>query len=136
MLVVDASAIIGWALREPAVAERMEAVVARVLRDGATAPAVWPFEVANTLVMAVRRQRLTQDEARAALAQAATLAVALDATSLTLAWERAAPLAFRHALTAYDATYLELALRHHAVLASLDAKLVAAARAEGLDCLD
>jgi hypothetical protein len=38
----------------------------------------------------------------------------------------------RHRLTVYDAVYLELALRHGATLASLDAALLAAAKAEAV----
>ena len=41
-------------------------------------------------------------------------------------------LARRHRLTVYDAFYLELALRHGASLASLDAALLGAAKAEGV----
>ena len=41
-------------------------------------------------------------------------------------------LARKHRLTAYDAAYLELALREGIALATLDAELERAARAEGV----
>jgi predicted nucleic acid-binding protein len=41
-------------------------------------------------------------------------------------------LARAHRLTAHDALYLELALRRSAALATLDARLREAARAEGV----
>lgn len=41
-------------------------------------------------------------------------------------------IAAEHGLTAYDTAYLELALRRHARLATLDDKLLAAARAAGV----
>jgi predicted nucleic acid-binding protein len=44
-------------------------------------------------------------------------------------------LARRHGLTAYDASYLELARRDALPLATLDADLTRAARAEGLSLL-
>jgi predicted nucleic acid-binding protein len=44
-------------------------------------------------------------------------------------------LARRHKLTAYDAAYLELALREGLALATLDAALIQAAKAEGVELI-
>jgi predicted nucleic acid-binding protein len=41
-------------------------------------------------------------------------------------------LSVNHALTMYDASYLELAIRRGCALATLDAALIRAARAEGV----
>jgi predicted nucleic acid-binding protein len=49
---------------------------------------------------------------------------------------RALELAERHRLTVYDAMYLHLALDVEAPLATLDRKLAAAARAEGVEVID
>lgn len=48
----------------------------------------------------------------------------------------AVDLAAKHGLTVYDALYLQLALDVEAPLATLDRKLAAAARAEGVDVID
>ena len=45
-------------------------------------------------------------------------------------------LARRHRLTAYDAAYLELATREGIALATLDAELERAARAEGVALIE
>jgi predicted nucleic acid-binding protein len=47
--------------------------------------------------------------------------------------DRAIALAEAHRLSCYDALYLELAARCDATLASLDARLNAAAEAEGIE---
>jgi predicted nucleic acid-binding protein len=46
------------------------------------------------------------------------------------AWSNCVQLADRHGLTIYDAAYLELAQRRRMTLATLDAALIGAARAE------
>jgi predicted nucleic acid-binding protein len=49
---------------------------------------------------------------------------------------RATELASKHDLTVYDAMYLQLALDIEAPLATLDRRLAAAARAEGVEVID
>ena len=68
-----------------------------------------------------------------ALAKLAELNVAVDEECLAHAWSATVRLADRHNLTVYDASYLELAQRRRLPLATLDAALGQAARAEGID---
>ena len=66
-LVLDASVAVGWILQEEATAIRAEAVIRRVVQEGATAPGLWPFEVANALLISARRGRIALENAEAAL---------------------------------------------------------------------
>jgi predicted nucleic acid-binding protein len=62
----------------------------------------------------------------------AALPIALDDETASRAWLQSLHLARSHRLAVYDATYLELALRHGLPLATLDARLAAAATAAGV----
>jgi len=132
--VLDCSIAIGAALPDemiPLAVELME----RASREGAFVPAHWPLEVANALVMAVKRHRIDEEFARAALGNFAAIELAIDEETSEAAWSAIPQIAFRSNLTTYDAAYLELASRRGLPLATLDARLVAAARAAGLQVL-
>jgi predicted nucleic acid-binding protein len=79
----------------------------RLLADateaGATAPAHWPLEVANTLLMAERRTRTRTNARGRFLAFLRDLPVALDEATAVQAWGATALPADRHRLTVYDA---------------------------------
>lgn len=93
------------------------------------APPLLQVEVWNLLLMAERRQRITQD-------QCDRLLTGFEAVQLRVGWPEDAlavvALARRHRLTVYDALYLDLALREGAALATRDRRLAEAAVAEGI----
>jgi predicted nucleic acid-binding protein len=99
----------------------------RVRTDEARVPSLWRFEVRNTLIVSERRGRLTESDTARFLHGLAYLRVTVDRSP-----EEAHVLALaRHrGLTVYDAAYLELARREGGPLATLDAALATAARAE------
>ena len=132
-LVLDSSVVLSWCLPDEGGADQIQKTVARA---GAIAPAHWPLEVANALLMAERRQRITTDFRNATLQDLGTLPITLDAETSARAWHDTLQLAETHRLTLYDAAYLELAQRRALPLATLDAELGAAARALGVALLD
>ena len=129
-LVVDCSICVPWLLPD----ERSgltERLLARLGEHALWAPPIWALELANTLHMARRRERLPDTEWRGALADADRLPVRIDPWIPPVS--ELAELAVRHGLTAYDATYLELALRRRFALATADADLARAAREAGAE---
>ena len=98
-------------------------------------PALWPVEVGNVLLTAIRRGRITVDDRPRICASLEALPIEIDPVSTSRAWGAALDLARRHRLSSYDAMYLELAVRMHLPLATLDRALGAAGRGEGLDVL-
>jgi predicted nucleic acid-binding protein len=106
-----------------------------VAGSGAIAPAHWPLEVANALLMAVRRQRINTEFRNAALRDLAALPITLDAETSARAWHETLRIADTYRLTAYDAAYLELAQRLGLPLATLDAELRVAAQSLGATVL-
>jgi len=99
------------------------------------APALWTYEVANSVLVAVRKGRIPRDECQPRISLILGLALDLeDCTADSIAGPTIA-LAMAHNLTVYDAAYLELAIRLSLPLATLDRKLAQAARAEGIEVI-
>ena len=129
-LVLDSSATLAWIYDEETT-DAIRALFDRVADAGAVVSALWRMEVANSLTIAVRRDRIDAEFRRAALADLALLDVSTDQHTDGRAWSEIQHLADRFRLTVYDAAYLELAQRQQLPLATLDQELRAAARAPG-----
>jgi predicted nucleic acid-binding protein len=132
-LVLDSSIALSWCLPDEVGREQIQREVAE---SGAIAPAHWPLEVANALLMAERRQRINAEFRNVALRGLAALPIALDAETSARAWDETLRLAEAWRLTTYDAAYLELAQRLALPLATLDAELRVAANGLGIGVLD
>ena len=130
--VADASVAVGWV--HPAQATTRTAAMLDALSDGATleVPALWPLEVANALVVLVRRRKLTEHERHTALGWLRGLPLRIDPEAASLAFSRLSELASAHQLSVYDATYLELAQRRQLALACQDGPLRQAAKQAGV----
>ena len=126
--VVDASITACWAFRDED-HPQADLALARLRLDEAFVPALWWFEVRNILVVNERRKRLTEADSGIFLRELARLPITLDRTPDESEVLR---LARTHRLSVYDASYLELAQRHTVELATLDADLIEAARAEAV----
>jgi predicted nucleic acid-binding protein len=125
--VLDASITACWAFDDeehPAAAAAFD----RIAHDQARVPSLWWFEVRNLLIVGERRGRIDAETTASFLRHLSRLSISADPSPdegvvLTLAR--------RHRLTVYDSSYLELSLRDGVPLATLDADLASAARAEG-----
>jgi predicted nucleic acid-binding protein len=104
------------------------------IADGATleVPALWPLEVANALIVLVRRRKLSEGERQAGLGWLRGLRLRIDHDMSTLALSRLSELAVAHQLSVYDAAYLELAQRRALVLGCKDGALRKAASHAGV----
>ena len=95
-------------------------------------PRLWHLEIANVLLVGERRGRCTEADTTTWLRFLSGLPIAVDGSTEARAWSDTIGLARRHGLTAYDASYLEIALREGLPIATLDARLGAAAAAVGV----
>lgn len=129
MIVVDASVALAWCFEDEAT-ESTDAVLERVAAEGVLVPVLWYFEIANVLVMAERRSRITPADAARLHSLLRGLPVAAEAGTPSTA--ALAAVARDYGLTAYDAAYLELAMRHGIELATRDTALVKAAGQVGV----
>jgi predicted nucleic acid-binding protein len=132
VFVIDASATLPWCFADEAT-EATNAVLTRLrTADEAIVPAHWPVEVANALLIAVRRQRISPQDAHQFLLDLEFLPIRVEPTSKNLVRAGVLPLAEQFALTVYDAAYLELAMRERTALMTLDKDLLKAASAAGV----
>jgi predicted nucleic acid-binding protein len=110
-----------------------ESLLARLeAGEEALVPSLWPLEVANVLVKAKQRGRVTETQIIGFLEDVGQFAIRVDTRGLDRALTEVRYLAEQHQLTSYDAAYLELAMRTGTPLATLDERLRQAALAAGV----
>lgn len=131
-VVVDASVALDWVFRSERSA-RANLVLEHVLREGMVVPPIWPAEVANGLLNAKRRGRLTSDELPAALALFEQLPVVISPPASLASIRQLVDTGGAAELTVYDASYLDLALRESEPLATHDEALRQAAARVGVE---
>ena len=129
-LVVDASLASAWCFPD----ERKDyanAVLHVVSSSSsiAIAPRLWAYEVRNSVLMGLRRGRISKADAEAFLYSLADLNIRLTDPA---SYDAVFRLADQSGLTVYDAAYLDLAIRQGAQLASLDDALQKAAMKAGV----
>jgi predicted nucleic acid-binding protein len=132
VFVIDTSVAMAWCFEDKAT-EAADLVLDRLREDEAVVPAIWPLEVANVLLVAERRGRLTEAQASRFLGLLTQLPIEVDDAPRELAGIVAA--GRRHELSSYDASYLVLAERLGASLATLDGRLSKAAERAGVELL-
>ncbi len=131
--VADASVAVAW-IHPDQGTDETEAML-DALEEGAAleVPALWPLEVANALLVLVRRRKLTDDDRVLGLQWLAGLPVRVDHDMAALtAFTQLSDIAVKHGLSVYDAAYLELAQRRALSLGCKDGPLRTAARRAGV----
>lgn len=131
-LVMDGSTALGFLMSDEQAPRALLALEALERGVPTWVPSHWALEVANGLLMAERRKRVSQADAAEALGILAQLPIETDTETARRASGETVGLARQFALTVYDAAYLELALRRGAALATSDAALAKAAKKAGV----
>ncbi len=130
--VIDASATLPWRFEDEAT-PWTEALLDRAERgEELVVPAHWPLEIANDLLAALRKERITVDQACEFSDDLAALHIRFAPDSGPAEWPSVLALAQQHNLTAYDAAYLDLARRTGLALATMDNASIRGARAAGV----
>ncbi|MCL5884153.1 MAG: type II toxin-antitoxin system VapC family toxin [Deltaproteobacteria bacterium] len=129
--VLDCSVAMAWCFGDET-NPYSEAVLQGLADNGAVAPSIWPLEMANVLLVAERRKRISKAQSRRFVELLQALPIAVDDVSAARAWDGVLSLAREQQLSAYDAAYLELAMREGLPLATLDGALRKAARSCGV----
>lgn len=124
--ILDCSISASWCLKDES-NEEANKVLERLGEDDVLIPSIWPIEMANVLVVAERRGRISSADAARAVEILLSLPIQAERGNLeNLGAIRI--MAREHKLSAYDACYLELALRTGLPIATLDHALQVAAR--------
>jgi predicted nucleic acid-binding protein len=132
-LVIDGSTALGFLMPDEQVPAAVEALDALERGVPTFAPAHWPLEVANGLLVAERRRRATHAVVTEALHVVLSLPIEIDTETARRVGGETAGLARQYGLALYDAAYLELAMRLGAALATGDAALARAAKKAGVE---
>lgn len=125
--VIDNSIVMCWCFGDQA-DDFTWSVLERVRESSAVAPAIFPLELGNALVVAERRKKLTQGDAQQFLQLVQALPLRVEQELPQRQWGEILALARQYQLSTYDASYLDLAMRAGLALATSDAPLRAAAK--------
>src|SRR3989442_584435 len=112
-----------------------EGVLDRLRETQALVPAIWPFEVANVLLIAERRNRLNEAQTAHFAQLLGVLPILVEEADVARMFGPVLAVGRAHRLSAYDAAYLELAARQGLPLATRDSRLRKAAGTAGVAVL-
>ena len=126
-IVIDASIASAWCFPDEQT-DYTKAVFQAVSSSAVdtVAPRLWAYEIRNSVLMGIRRGRISKPDSEQFLLSLNELNVRLSEPA---SYDEVFSLAQEHGLTVYDAAYLELAIHERLPLASLDRQLVRAAEA-------
>lgn len=133
--VLDASVTMAWCFDDEA-NPYANSVLDRLTEDTAVVPSLWALEVANVLLVAQRRGRVTHEQVREIAGLLSVLPIAQEVSQPVQVFANVLPLGEERGLSAYDAGYLELAIRLALPLATLDDRLREAAVASQVPILN
>jgi predicted nucleic acid-binding protein len=130
--VLDASVTVAWCFPEEATP--FTEGVLELFSQGAQAitSCIWPLEVANALLAAERRKRISRAQIAVLVSRIARLAISVEGSDPDRSFGEILSIARQEQLTAYDAAYAELALRLALPLATLDDELRRTAQRAGI----
>jgi predicted nucleic acid-binding protein len=130
-LVIDCSVAMAWCFEDEN-GDLAEAVLECLSNTEAWVPSLWPVEVADVLLLAERRERLTSADSTRFVQLLSSLPIQVDDSAHERALGPVLSTGRELGLSAYDATYLELAMRLGAQLATADERLREACRRSGV----
>lgn len=124
--VIDNSIVMAWCFEDEAT-EYTDAIQEMLIDHIAFVPAIWPLEVANVLLVAERKKRISKAESGRFIALLSQLPIEVGQSEPQRVFHDTLPLARQHKLSSYDASYIELAIRKGLPIASLDKAIIRAA---------
>jgi len=133
--VLDASIALAWAFPDETSVQADRFLSRVTAKDLLWVPSLWWYEVANALVVAERRKRLTEADGIQLIELYGALPIRTDMISGMEVIGRLRTLARQYNLSAYDVAYLELALRKGLGLATTDLNLQSASKKAGVKIL-
>ncbi len=124
--VVDNSIIMSWCFKDET-NDYAEIILSRLTEATAVVPSIWPLEVVNVLFVAERQKRLSESDSVRFITLLSQLPIVVEYERPEMMKELLS-LARANGLSSYDASYLDLAMRNGFPIATLDNKLINAAK--------
>ncbi|MDQ7792035.1 MAG: type II toxin-antitoxin system VapC family toxin [Clostridia bacterium] len=129
--IVDCSVVMAWCFEDEA-DEYADSVLDLLADSETVVPSIWALEVANVLLVAERKKRLTKADSSRFVKLLRELPITIDQETPDRALSEILPVGRQLGLSAYDAAYLELAMREGIALATRDNGLKQAAQKCGV----
>ena len=130
--VIDCSVVMAWCFEDET--DLYADLVLDLFADSeAIVPSIWPLEVANVLLVAERRKRLSEADSAQFIKLLSELPIIVDQETSDRALNEIFFIGRQQGLSSYDTAYLELAMREGAALATRDSRLINAARKCGVE---
>lgn len=126
--VLDCSVTLSWCFQDETT-QYTDEVLESLEKSNALVPQLWKLEVANVLLMAKKRKRITDSGIFHFLSIVDELPITIVPTELTI--KDTVLLSQKYQLTAYDASYLHLCLENNIPIATMDKQLKKAALDSG-----
>lgn len=130
--ILDASVTMNWYLADEADRQYSISIFQTLGKRQIHVPSLWPYEVANVLLVAHRRGRIPVERIEQVLEAIVDFRPQIAPVEFPAA-KRLGKLALRHQLTVYDAAYLDLALRTGFPIATQDKALLAAMKSTNVE---
>jgi len=125
--VVDNSVVMSWCFKEET-NNYANIVLNRLTEAAAVVPSIWPLEVVNVLLVAERQKRLSDSDSIRFITLLSQLPIVVEHERSEMMMKEFLVLARANNLPSYDTSYLHLAMRKGFPIATLDNKLIEAAR--------
>ena len=134
-LILDCSVTKAWCFEDEC-DDLADAVLGVFGETEVWVPALWPIEVANVLLVAERRGRLTSAGSARFIELLSGLPILVDGGTHERALGSVLSTGRELGLSAYDATYVDLAVRLGGVVATRDKSLMRACDGAGIDLFE
>lgn len=126
--VLDCSVAISWCFSDES-SSYADAVLVLLTEDAeVVVPGIFWLEIVNVLLVAERRKRITAQQITDALTLLRSLPILVSSDVSPQSTDTLLTIARENNLAAYDAAYLEIAIRENLLLATIDNRLITAAK--------
>lgn len=125
--VLDNSIVMSWCFKDEA-NQYADAVLDRLSEATAFVPSIWPLEVVNVLLVAERKKRLSEADNVRFITLLSQLPIIVEHARPERIMMDLLALARSNNLSSYDASYLDLSVRKSLPIATLDTRLIKAAK--------
>jgi len=125
--VIDNSVVMSWCFKDET-SKYADAILHRLSEATAFVPSIWPLEVVNVLLVAERKRRLSEADSTRFITLLTQLPIVVEVGHPERSMKALLIFARANKLSSYDASYLDLAMKSGYPIATLDTKLIQAAR--------
>ena len=125
--VIDNSVVMSWCFKDE-ISQYADGVLDLLQESTAFVPSIWPLEVVNVLIVAERKKRLRQADSIRFMTLLSQLPIIVEYERTGTIMNDLLVLARANNLSSYDASYLDLSMRRGLPIATMDTRLIKAAK--------